>query len=85
MFDLETLRWERLEQSVDEDVPQARYFHSADACEYLVNCVSLSSWFHVIFSCRVRLHMPVQPNMHVPSCYEHPHSFLFPSNVSWLT
>ena len=36
MFDLETLRWERIEQSAGEDVPQARYFHSADSCEYSV-------------------------------------------------
>ena len=33
MFDLETLRWEKIEQSPEDDIPQARYFHSADACE----------------------------------------------------
>ncbi|GJE98292.1 galactose oxidase [Phanerochaete sordida] len=31
MFDLETLRWEKIVQSPEDDVPQARYFHSADA------------------------------------------------------
>lgn len=31
MFDLETLRWEKIIQSPEDDVPQARYFHSADA------------------------------------------------------
>jgi leucine-zipper-like transcriptional regulator 1 len=33
VFDMETYRWERLYQSTEDDVPQARYFHSADACE----------------------------------------------------
>lgn len=33
MFDMETYKWERLYQSPDDDIPQARYFHSADACE----------------------------------------------------
>lgn len=35
MFDLETLRWEKIAQSPGDDVPQARYFHSADACTLL--------------------------------------------------
>ncbi|CCM03521.1 uncharacterized protein FIBRA_05655 [Fibroporia radiculosa] len=30
MFDLETFRWDRLHQHLEDDVPQARYFHSAD-------------------------------------------------------
>lgn len=33
MFDLEALRWEKIEQSPEDDIPQARYFHSADSCE----------------------------------------------------
>ncbi|OSX59858.1 hypothetical protein POSPLADRAFT_1149894 [Postia placenta MAD-698-R-SB12] len=31
MFDLESFNWERLPQSAEDDIPQARYFHSADA------------------------------------------------------
>lgn len=31
MFDLETFHWERLPQPPEDDIPQARYFHSADA------------------------------------------------------
>ena len=34
MFDLETFKWERVAQSPDDDIPQARYFHSADTCTY---------------------------------------------------
>lgn len=34
MFDLETLKWERLVQDAEDDIPQARYFHSADTCKY---------------------------------------------------
>ncbi|OBZ71369.1 Protein ral2 [Grifola frondosa] len=30
MFDLESFNWERLVQSPEDDIPQARYFHSAD-------------------------------------------------------
>ncbi|KAI0670756.1 regulatory protein ral2 [Trametes maxima] len=30
MFDLETFKWEKVAQSSDDDIPQARYFHSAD-------------------------------------------------------
>ncbi|KAI0732053.1 regulatory protein ral2 [Fomitopsis betulina] len=30
MFDLETFHWDRLLQSPEDDIPQARYFHSAD-------------------------------------------------------
>ena len=32
VFDLETFHWERLPQSSEDDIPQARYFHSADTC-----------------------------------------------------
>lgn len=32
IFDLETFKWDKLDQSTDEEVPQARYFHSADSC-----------------------------------------------------
>ena len=35
MFDMETFKWEKLQQSDEDDVPQARYFHSADTCELL--------------------------------------------------
>lgn len=35
MFDLESFNWERLPQSAEDDIPQARYFHSADACAYM--------------------------------------------------
>ena len=31
VFDLGMLKWEKVEQ-VNENVPQARYFHSADTC-----------------------------------------------------
>ena len=34
MFDLETFHWERLPQSPEDDIPQARYFHSADTCPF---------------------------------------------------
>ncbi|PCH40104.1 regulatory protein ral2 [Wolfiporia cocos MD-104 SS10] len=30
MFDLESFRWDRLQQDPNDDIPQARYFHSAD-------------------------------------------------------
>ncbi|KAI0070397.1 regulatory protein ral2 [Panus rudis PR-1116 ss-1] len=30
MFDLESFKWEKVQQSPEEDIPQARYFHSAD-------------------------------------------------------
>ncbi|CAL1713142.1 unnamed protein product [Somion occarium] len=30
MFDLDSFKWEKLQQSPDDDIPQARYFHSAD-------------------------------------------------------
>ncbi|CDO71476.1 hypothetical protein BN946_scf184909.g70 [Trametes cinnabarina] len=30
MFDLETFKWERVAQNPEDDIPQARYFHSAD-------------------------------------------------------
>ncbi|KAI0917329.1 hypothetical protein AcW1_007454 [Taiwanofungus camphoratus] len=30
MFNLESFKWERLVQTAEEDIPQARYFHSAD-------------------------------------------------------
>ncbi|KAL6303469.1 regulatory protein ral2 [Sparassis latifolia] len=30
MFDLESFNWERLVQDPEDDIPQARYFHSAD-------------------------------------------------------
>ena len=36
MFDLETFRWERVAQSPEDDIPQARYFHSADTCKQLL-------------------------------------------------
>ena len=32
VFDLDTFRWERMLASPQDDVPRARYFHSADAC-----------------------------------------------------
>ncbi len=35
MFDLESFRWEKVAQSQEDDIPQARYFHSADTCTYL--------------------------------------------------
>lgn len=34
MFDLETFHWDRLFQSPEDDIPQARYFHSADTCTF---------------------------------------------------
>lgn len=35
VFDLENFKWERIAQSPEDDIPQARYFHSADTCAYL--------------------------------------------------
>ena len=32
VFDLETCHWDRIQVSPEDDVPQPRYFHSADAC-----------------------------------------------------
>jgi hypothetical protein len=32
VFDLETLVWEKLLPSPEDDVPGPRYFHSADTC-----------------------------------------------------
>ena len=32
MFDLESFKWEKVAQSSEDDIPQARYFHSADTC-----------------------------------------------------
>ena len=32
VFDLETFQWEQILASPQDDVPRARYFHSADAC-----------------------------------------------------
>lgn len=34
VFDLETFYWERIPAAPDDDVPRARYFHSADTCTY---------------------------------------------------
>ena len=36
MFDIETFTWEKIPQSHDSDQPRARYFHSTDACEFLI-------------------------------------------------
>jgi len=33
VFDLETFVWEKLLPSLEDEVPGARYFHSADICE----------------------------------------------------
>ena len=33
VFDLETFKWEKVPQ-VEENIPQPRYFHSADACNF---------------------------------------------------
>ena len=46
MFDLETLRWEKIIQSPEDDVPQARYFHSADACAYPASTSPLPATIH---------------------------------------
>lgn len=35
IFDLETFVWSKLPPSLDEDVPGARYFHSADVCKLI--------------------------------------------------
>ena len=32
VFDLETFIWEKLDPAPGEDIPGARYFHSADSC-----------------------------------------------------
>jgi len=34
MFDLISYHWEKLIPYADDDVPKARYFHSADACKF---------------------------------------------------
>lgn len=41
MFDLESFRWEKIAQSSEDDIPQARYFHSADTCTFLSRRVSV--------------------------------------------
>ena len=41
VFDLETFRWERIPVSPDDDIPQPRYFHSADACQFSCFLTSL--------------------------------------------
>jgi len=33
VFDLETYQWEKLIPDPEDEVPKARYFHSADTCE----------------------------------------------------
>lgn len=33
LFDLETFVWQKVSPHPEDDVPGARYFHSADACE----------------------------------------------------
>jgi len=32
VFDLESFVWERIATHSEDDVPRARYFHSADSC-----------------------------------------------------
>lgn len=43
MFDLESFKWERLQQSPEDDIPQARYFHSADTCQYRIDTPPFSA------------------------------------------
>lgn len=40
VFDLETFVWERITPSPEDDIPDARYFHSTETCEFphLANC-----------------------------------------------
>lgn len=33
-FDMHTFNWEKITPFPEDDTPDARYFHSADACEY---------------------------------------------------
>lgn len=33
VFDLETFLWQKILPNPDDDIPKARYFHSADACK----------------------------------------------------
>lgn len=36
VFDLETFGWEKIIPHPDDELPPARYFHSADACTCLI-------------------------------------------------
>lgn len=41
IFDLDTFVWERIPPLAEDDVPRARYFHSADTCEFFYSYVQL--------------------------------------------
>ena len=43
MFDLESFRWEKVPQSPEDDIPQARYFHSADTCTHFPRALVLET------------------------------------------
>jgi leucine-zipper-like transcriptional regulator 1 len=38
VFDLETFNWEKIPSFAGDDVPRARYFHSADTCIFRFSC-----------------------------------------------
>jgi hypothetical protein len=38
VFDIETFVWEKVQYAPTDNVPQPRYFHSADACKYSTCC-----------------------------------------------
>lgn len=44
-FDLETFHWERIPTFPEDDIPQARYFHSADTCESIAVKLQFRSSF----------------------------------------
>jgi len=47
VFDLETFVWEKVHIHPEDDIPQARYFHSVDVCQYLPHAISVDcSHFH---------------------------------------
>ena len=42
VFDLEAFLWQKIIPNSDDDVPKARYFHSADACEPTASSYTVS-------------------------------------------
>lgn len=37
VFDLESSVWEKIPSHPEDDIPRARYFHSADTCTYIAS------------------------------------------------
>ena len=39
VFDLVTFNWEKIPASPEDEMPRARYFHSADTCKFYIVCL----------------------------------------------